>query len=56
MSGISQGSLLGLALGDMGNGIECTLSNFADDTKLCGGVIMLEGRNTIHKGLDKLER
>ncbi|GAB0202846.1 cAMP-dependent protein kinase inhibitor alpha [Grus japonensis] len=40
----------------MDSGIECTLSQFANDTKLCGAVNMLEGRDAIQKDLDRLER
>ncbi|KAF4792233.1 hypothetical protein TURU_123222 [Turdus rufiventris] len=56
-----QGSVLGSALfnicvSDMVNGIECTLSMFANDTELCGGVDTLERMDGIQRDLDRLER
>jgi len=58
MTGVPQGSILGvfnIFISDSNDGLECTLSKFAHDSKLSGVADML-GIDAIQRDLNKLKR
>lgn len=47
--------LFNILLTNLHEGFKCTLSQFAEDSRLCGSLCLLEAGKALHRGLCRLD-